>query len=132
LPARILLVDDSHIARIAIRTLLHSFQICGEARDGKEGVGKVIALKPDIVLLDINMPVMDGIQAAQEIRRVAPATKIVFLTLYDTPPVRERARKWAHGFVAKSAAADELIPLLNRLVQPPPFEPTNRNPARAS
>jgi DNA-binding NarL/FixJ family response regulator len=115
LPDRILIVDDSHIARKSIKVLLHSFQICGEAQDGKEAIEKVLELKPDLVLLDITMPVMDGIKAAEEIRRIAPATKIVFLTLYDTSPVRERTRMWADGFVAKNVAADELIPLLKRL-----------------
>jgi CheY-like chemotaxis protein len=56
-----------------------TFWICGEARDGKEAIEKVIELKPDIILLDINMPVMDGIRAAHEIRLVSPEAKIIFL-----------------------------------------------------
>jgi YesN/AraC family two-component response regulator len=59
---RILIVDDHHVARITLRELLdwHSFQVCGDAQDGKEAIEKVIELKPEIVLMDINMPVMDG------------------------------------------------------------------------
>jgi PleD family two-component response regulator len=69
-------VDDHLGARITIRELLdwHSFQVCGDAKDGKEAIEKVVELRPDIILLDINMPVMNGIKAAQEIRRISPAT----------------------------------------------------------
>jgi len=121
-------VDDHFAARTTIRSLLdwHSFQVCGDAKDGKEAIDKVIELKPDIVLLDINMPVMDGITAAYEIRRISPATKIVFLTIHDAPANVQRTRLWAHGFVPKAAAGTELIPTLNRIVGPsgtPPSSP---------
>jgi DNA-binding NarL/FixJ family response regulator len=117
-PARILIVDDHFAVRTTIRSLLdwHSFQVCGDAKDGQEAIEKVIELKPDIVLLDINMPVMDGVTAAREIRRISPATKIVFLTIHDAPTVVQRTRLWAHGFVPKSAAGTELIPTLHRIV----------------
>ena len=115
--ARILIVDDHLAARITIRELLdwHSFQVCGDARSGKEAIEKVIELRPDIVLMDINMPEMNGVKAAQEIRRISPATKIVFLTVHDTPAAMTGTRLWAHGFVPKSAAGVELIPTLHRL-----------------
>ena len=87
LSARILIVDDHAAVRTTIRSLLdwHSFQVCGDAKNGQEAIEKVIELKPDIVLLDINMPVMNGIQTAYEIRRIAPSTKIVFFTVHDSP-----------------------------------------------
>lgn len=72
-------------------------------------------LKPDIIILDINMPEMNGVKAAYEIRRVSPKTKIVFLTIHNTPGVKQITKMWSHGFVVKSAAGTELIPLLNRL-----------------
>jgi DNA-binding NarL/FixJ family response regulator len=117
LAAKILIVDDNATARVTIRSLLdwHGFQVWGEARDGKESIEKVIELKPDIVLMDINMPGMNGITAATEIRRIAPQTKIVFLTVHDGPGFRAGTKPWAHGFVPKSAAGTELIPTLNRL-----------------
>lgn len=115
--AKILIVDDHQAVRTTLRELLdwHSFQVCGDAQDGKEAIEKVIELKPDIVLLDINMPDMNGIAAAQEIRRVSPSTKIVFLTVHDAPDFKVGARPWAHGFVPKSAAGTELIPTLHRV-----------------
>jgi len=118
MPARILIVDDHFAARTTIRSLLdwHSFQVCGDAKDGREAIEKVIDLRPDVVILDINMPVMDGLTAAREIRRIAPSTKIVFLTIQDTGPIVQHSKLWAHGFVPKSEAGTELIPTLNRIV----------------
>ena len=81
--AGMLIVDDYPLARTTMRGLLgwHEMHVCGEARDGKEAVEKVKTLNPDLVLLDINMPMMNGIQAAFEIRRISPGTKILFLTV---------------------------------------------------
>ena len=100
-----------------IRELLdwHSFQVCGDAKDGKEAIEKVVELKPDIVLLDISLPGMGGVNAAGEIRRISPATKIVFLTVHDEPSTLLATRLWGHAFVPKSAVGTELIPTLNRL-----------------
>jgi DNA-binding NarL/FixJ family response regulator len=131
-PARILIVDDHFAARTTIRSLLdwHSFQVCGDAKDGKEAIEKVIELKPDIVILDINMPVMDDFTAAREIRRISPTTKIVFLTIQDAPAVAERTRLWAHGFVPKAADGTELIPTPNRIVGVSGNPPTRPKPRR--
>jgi two-component system LytT family response regulator len=85
------------------------------SRTAKEAIEKVIELKPDIAIVDINMPVMNGIQTAQEIRRISPATKIVFLTIHDEPSTMLATRLRAHAFVPKSAAGTDLIPTLNRL-----------------
>jgi len=114
-------VDDHHVARTTVRALLdaHSMAICGEAEDGQKALEQVKALKPDLVLLDINMPVMNGIAAAFEIRRIAPATKILFLTVQDCTPEAEAAVRLlgAHGFICKSCAGTELIPALKRLLR---------------
>lgn len=110
-------MDDNSVARKTIRSFLrwHDFRVCGEAENGKDAIQKVKELKPDIVLLDINMPEMNGIQTASKIRRVARETKIVFLTVHNAPGTRNAAQMWAHGFVAKSAASTELIPMLVRV-----------------
>jgi DNA-binding NarL/FixJ family response regulator len=126
--ARILIVDDNPVAGVTLRELLdwHSFQVCGDAQNGKEAIERVIELKPEIVLMDINMPEMNGVKAAQEIRRISPTTKIVFLvflTVHDTPAAMTGTRLWAHGFVPKSAAGTQLIPTLNRLAGNPPDGP---------
>lgn len=74
-------------------------------------------LKPDLVVLDITMPVMNGLEAAREIRRLAPATKILILTMHDSPQVEEVAMEaGADGFLLKSTAAAELAVTVRRLL----------------
>src|SRR5579864_9836790 len=119
--AGILLVDDHHIARHTVRNLLdaNALSVCGEAEDGRQALDQVKALSPDLVLLDINMPVMNGIQAAFEIRRIAPETKILFFTVQESTPEAAAAVRLlgADGFVNKSCAGTELIPTLKRLLR---------------
>jgi DNA-binding NarL/FixJ family response regulator len=82
---RILLVDDHEIVRKGIRQLLEvpCLDLCGEASNGKEAVQKVLSLKPDLVLLDLSMPVMSGAEAMKQIRQVAAEVKIIILTVDD-------------------------------------------------
>ena len=117
MPVRILIVDDHPVARVAIRALLdrYSLHVCGEAENGREAIKLVAELKPDIVLLDVNMPVMDGLSAAREIRRIAPITAIVFLTVHESSAIVNALHIWSDGFVPKSEAGSKLIPQLNRL-----------------
>ena len=115
----VLVVDDHSVTRNTIRSVLtrHSFPVCGEAENGKQAVEKVKELRPAVVLLDIEMPVMNGIQAAQEIRRISPSTKILFFTIHKDEALSGIRLRGADGFVTKSAAGTELIPALKRLVQ---------------
>jgi len=103
-----------------VRELLdaNAISVCGEAADGRQALDQVETLRPDLVLLDINMPVMNGIQAAFEIRRIAPETQILFFTVQECTPEAEAAVRLlgAHGFVSKSSAGTELIPALKRLL----------------
>jgi two-component system nitrate/nitrite response regulator NarL len=104
-----------------VRQLLdaNALSICGEAEDGKQALDCVKMLHPELVLLDISMPVMNGIEAAFEIRQMAPSTKIVFLTVQEPTPEAEAAVRLlgAHGFVCKSCASTELIPAVKRLLR---------------
>ena len=130
--ARILIVDDYQAVRTTVRSLLkwHRFDVCGEAKDGKEAIQKVIELKPDVVVLDINMPEMNGIQAAYQIRQIAPSTKIVFFTAHDSPQLVSAMRVFSNYFVSKSAAGTELIPTLNRLAAISGDKPADRPKSR--
>jgi len=85
--------------------------------DGEEAVETVWKLRPEIVLLDINMPVMNGIQAAYEIRRIAPSTKVIFFTIHDAPETAAALRPLADEFLTKSAVGTKLIPVVKRLLQ---------------
>ena len=95
----VLVVDDHSVTRSTIRSVLtrHSFPVCGEAENGKQAVEKVKELRPEVVLLDIEMPVMNGIQAAREIRRISPSTKILFFTIHKDEAmsgIRLRGAEW--------------------------------------
>ena len=110
---RILIVDDHDGLRLAIRNLLEcqrGFEICGEAKDGAAGVEKVAALKPDVVILNIVMPVMDGFEAARQIMAVSPHSRIVMLSSHTDEQLLEEARNvGAICYVPKSDAEHELI-----------------------
>jgi DNA-binding NarL/FixJ family response regulator len=117
-PLRILIVDDKPNVRAGIRLLLetHSeWEICGEACDGIEAVEKAGNLRPDIVLLDISMPKMDGLQALPLIKEVSPHSQVVVLTLHEyLETARLASRAGATAYITKSLLI-ELIPTLESL-----------------
>jgi len=118
---RILIVDDHEAIRRGIRSLLtrDSLGICREAENGKQALEKVRELKPDLVILGVSMPVMNGVEAAREIRRFAPRTKIVLFSVHDSPQIIEIAKKaGADAYVLKSAAVKDLNVTVKRLLQP--------------
>jgi two-component system, NarL family, response regulator LiaR len=101
---KILLVDDHEIIRKGLHELIDGhfgWKVCGEAGNGKEAVEKALALNPDIVVIDLLMPVMDGIEATKQIRQLCPATKIVMVSMYDSQqPAAEKAG--ANAYVSKT------------------------------
>jgi DNA-binding NarL/FixJ family response regulator len=110
---RILVVDDHEIVRRRLSSLLQSrpeFYVVAEASDGFQAVEKSKDLQPDVVVLDISMPGMSGLEAAPRIRRVAPATEILFVSQHDTGSmVREALSTGARGYVLKSDAGTDLV-----------------------
>jgi len=115
-PLRLLIADDHEIVRIGVRILLrdkHEWEICGEAENGRDAIAKVRNLSPDIVLLDLSMPVMNGFEAATEIRRIAPSTKIIIYSIHDVPTTATEVG--ADAFVSKSTSAEELIATIERV-----------------
>jgi two-component system nitrate/nitrite response regulator NarL len=107
---RILVVDDHELVRGGIvRLIKDRWDVCGEAGNGVEAVEKVRDLKPDLVLLDLGMPLMSGTRAAKMIRAIAPEIKIVFLSMHDSKAVVELVRiACADGFVSKHCNATQL------------------------
>jgi len=111
--ARLLVADDHSLVRIGLVTLLKTDRdlvVVGEAEDGDEAVRKAVELKPDIVVLDLMMPVMDGVEALHEIKSRLPSCKVIVLTTFASSNVIARAiDEGADGALLKSSSNDELL-----------------------
>jgi DNA-binding NarL/FixJ family response regulator len=116
---RILIADDHEIARQGIRSLLEDhlgWEICAEAKDGREAVALAASLKPDILLLDIGMPNLNGLDAARQILATDPESRILILTVHDSEQVvREVLATGARGFLLKSDAGRDLVAAVEAL-----------------
>jgi len=110
---RLFLADDHEIVRFGLRNLLESqfgWSVVGEAADGQEAVDKVLLLEPDVTLLDISMPSMNGLDAAREILAAGCRTKILILSAHDSQDVIQQVLdSGARGYVLKSDAMRDLI-----------------------
>jgi DNA-binding NarL/FixJ family response regulator len=110
---RVLLVDDSEFWRGAVRPVLQAegrWEIVGEASDGLEAIQKVQTLKPDLVLMDITLPRLNGIEAARRILELGMGTRIVFVTAYASKDIADAAlATGAHGYVLKLDAGSQLL-----------------------
>lgn len=109
---RILIADDHEALRRGLRSALlgAGWQVCGEAADGKQAIEKTKELKPDLVLLDLSMPVMSGHEAAREILRNSPGVKIVVFTMHESQQVRDALNKiGVHALAVKSAPLSLLL-----------------------
>jgi len=117
---RILIVDDSALIRCTLRFLIEQntdWRVCGEADNGKTAVDKVQELTPDVVILDFQMPVMNGLDAARRIASAAPNTAIVMLTIHDCRQLRAVAQDAGIRIVLSKSdgVADHLLALLRKL-----------------
>jgi DNA-binding NarL/FixJ family response regulator len=125
---RILIVDDYEFWRYCVVSMLRDypeFEIVGEGSDGLDAIEMSAELHPDIVLLDVGLPELNGFEAAREIRKVSPASSIVFLAQScDEALVNEAAKVGARGYVSKMDAASELVPAMKAAL-------TNKRPMQA-
>jgi DNA-binding NarL/FixJ family response regulator len=117
---RILVVEDFAPFRQFIAEMLATrpaLQIIGEVYDGLDAVHKALELRPDLILLDIGLPSLNGIEVAREIRKLVPESKIVFLTQESSAEVMREAHKLgASGYVIKANAASDLLPALESVI----------------
>jgi DNA-binding NarL/FixJ family response regulator len=116
---RILIADDHEVARRGIRSLIEShdgWEVCGEARDGREAVDMSRDLKPDVLLLDVAMPNLNGLEAARQILAAFPDLAILILTMHDSDQtIKEVLRAGARGFLLKSDAGKDLLAAVEAL-----------------
>lgn len=131
LRTRILIVDDSPVVREQLRRLLElhpEWEVCGEAVDGRDAVEKTRQLHPDLVLLDFAMPVMNGLQSAQEISKFLPNTPMLLFTMFLSNQLVDEARhSGIRGAVAKSNAVRDLVPGIEALLRQETFFPSSYN-----
>ena len=113
MPARILIADDHDVVREGVKTILKArpeWDVCGEAADGEETVNQVKQLHPDVVILDITMPRLSGLEAAQKLARISPDTRVLIFTMHDSRSVVRAVKQvGARGVVIKAFAARDLI-----------------------
>jgi DNA-binding NarL/FixJ family response regulator len=115
---RVLIVDDHETVRIGVRILLAgnpNWEVCGEAADGKQALREVVELNPDVVILDLSLPAMNGLEVAKEIHRIAPFTKVVCFSIHEVPATVRRIG--VDAFVSKSAGVEMLESTLERVMQ---------------
>jgi DNA-binding NarL/FixJ family response regulator len=124
-PVRVLIADDHELIRHGLRELLRldpGCQICGEAHDGLEAVEMAKQLRPDIVLLDISMPSLNGLEATRQICKVVPGVEVLILTVHDSEQlVRDVLAAGARGYLTKSDAARDLLAAVDSLRLHRPF-----------
>jgi DNA-binding NarL/FixJ family response regulator len=116
----VLIVDDNIHVRKSLRWTIERelhWQVCGEASNGAEGVSATARLKPEIVVLDLSMPVMNGIEAARQMKQLVPEIHLLMFTSFATPTLEDAARDVGiEAFVPKSDGAVTLIQSLRRMV----------------
>ena len=122
---RILIADDHEVVRKGLRSLLESepgLEVVGEASNGREAVDRAVSAKPDVVVLDIGMPELNGLEATRRIVKASPRTEVLILTVYETEEViREVLRAGARGYVLKSDAGRLLLTAVQAVAAHKPY-----------
>lgn len=117
---RVLIVDDHAFIRRGVQTILHGFpewEFCGEAESGKEAIRLADELKPEVIIMDVSMPGLNGIEATRAIRKMQPGVKIVLLTLHESAELlRSAFRAGASGYLLKTDAEQELVKALTVVI----------------
>ena len=116
--ARLLIADDHRLLAEACKSLLEpEYQVVGIVTDGRSLIKEAMALKPDVIILDISMPHLNGLDAGEQIKQKMPAIKLVFLTVNLAPDIAAEAfRRGASAYVLKHSAAEELVTAIRKVV----------------
>src|SRR5579863_2148281 len=122
---RVLIVDDHEIVRRGVRSLLLSqanCDVCGEAVDGQDAVEKAKELRPDVIVMDVSMPNLNGLDATRQVRRILPQTEVLILSQHDSSEmVRQAFQAGARGYVVKSSISRQLVAALDKVSRHEPF-----------
>jgi DNA-binding NarL/FixJ family response regulator len=117
---RVMIVDDHAFIRRGVQTILHPYpewEFCGEAANGSDAVRMADELKPEVIIMDVSMPGLNGIEATRAIRKIQPGIKIILLTLHESADlVRNAFRAGARGYLLKTDAEQELVKALTIVV----------------
>jgi len=132
---RILIADDHSVVRAGLRALLESrsgWEVCAEASDGRDAVDRATKLKPDVAVLDIGMPLLNGVEATRRIRTASPATEILILTMHESDDlVQQVVQAGARGYVLKDEADRVLLAAVDAARQHKPYFSTRLANPRA-
>ena len=124
-PLRILVADDHDVVRAGLRALLESrkgWQVCAEATNGRDAVNKARDSKPDVAVLDIGMPLLNGVEATRQIRKLSPETEILVLTMHDSETmIQSVLEAGARGYILKDDAAMNLLAAVDAVRRRKPF-----------
>ena len=124
---RILIADDHEAVRKGVGIILSvqpELEICGEAANGQEALQKTKTLHPDLIILDITMPILNGLDAAREIRKISPETPIIMLSMHESKQFVEEAKKLSvNGYVAKNQAGATLLRAIDTVLDNKMFYP---------
>jgi DNA-binding NarL/FixJ family response regulator len=124
---RILIADDHEIIRSSVIRVLQSrtdVQECAEATNGQEAVEKALEWKPDLILLDVRLPLLSGIEAARQIKRHAPDIPILFFSIHDANEILEEAKLVGEGFLLKDKIVEMLPNAIDALLRKETFFPS--------
>jgi len=135
-PLRILVADDHQVVRTGLRTLLESkagWRVCAEAANGREAVEKARELQPDVAVLDIGMPLLNGMEATRQIRKISPGTEILILTMHDSEHmIHGVLDAGAHGYILKDDADRNLLAAVESLRKHKPYMSSRASAAAAT
>ncbi len=124
-PVHILLADDHEVVRKGLRALLETqpgWKVIAEATDGREAVDKAQSMHPDVAIVDIGMPSLNGLEATRQIVKKAPRTRVLVLTMHDTNPlIQQVVKAGARGYVLKSDVASDLVSAVEALTHDQTF-----------
>jgi len=135
-PLRILVADHHQVVRTGLRTLLESkagWRVCAEAANGREAVEKARELQPDVAVLDIGMPLLNGMEATRQIRKISPGTEILILTMHDSEHMIQGVLDaGAHGYILKDDADRNLLAAVESLRKHKPYMSSRASAAAAT